>query len=46
MTDLTHRVEALEKAQNETTETLKWTVSKLGQISAVQDQHTMRLDRI
>lgn len=44
--DLDRRVKALEKAQGDTTETLRWAVAKLGQISAVQDQHTLRLDRI
>lgn len=44
--DLDRRVKALERAQGDTTETLRWAVAKLGQISAVQDQHTLRLDRI
>lgn len=44
--DLDRRNKALEKAQGDTTETLRWAVAKLGQISAVQDQHTLRLDRI
>jgi hypothetical protein len=44
--DLERRVKALERAHGDTTETLRWTVAKLGQMSAVQDQHTLRLDRI
>lgn len=44
--DLERRVTALEAAQNDTTQTLRWTVAKLGRISAVQDEHTLRLERI
>ena len=44
--DLERRVIALEAAQNDTTQTLRWVVSKLGKLSAVQDEHTLRLDRI
>jgi chaperonin cofactor prefoldin len=44
--DLDRRVTALERAQGENTETLKWVVAKLGRVSAVQDEHTLRLDRI
>lgn len=44
--ELERRVTALETAQNETTQTLRWVVSKLGRISAVQDEHTLRLERI
>jgi ABC-type transporter Mla subunit MlaD len=40
------RVTALETAQNDTTQTLRWAVAKLGQIAAVQDQHTLRLERL
>lgn len=43
---LDRRVTALERAQNDTTETLKWVVSKLGRLQAVQEEHTLRLDRI
>jgi chromosome segregation ATPase len=44
--DLERRVTALETAQNDTTQTLRWVVSRLGKMSAVQDEHTLRLDRI
>ncbi len=44
--DLERRVIALEAAQSDTTETLRWVVAKLGRISAIQDEHTLRLDRI
>lgn len=44
--DLERRVNALEAAQNDTTQTLRWVVSKLGTIAAVQQEHTLRLDRI
>ncbi len=44
--DLDHRVSALEAAQNDTTQTLRWVVAKLGRISAVQEEHTLRLERI
>jgi hypothetical protein len=44
--DLTRRVEALEAAQNDTAQTLRWVVAKLGRVSAVQDEHTLRLERI
>jgi hypothetical protein len=44
--DLDRRVTALEKAQGDTTDTLKWVVAKLGRMQAVQDEHTQRLDRI
>jgi len=44
--DLERRVAALEAAQNDTTQTLRWVVSKLGQMAAVQQEHTLRLDRI
>lgn len=40
------RVVALEAAQNDTTQTLRWVVAKLGRISAVQEEHGLRLDRI
>jgi chromosome segregation ATPase len=44
--DLDRRTTALERAQGETTESLRWTVAKLGRIQAVQDEHTLQLDRI
>jgi chromosome segregation ATPase len=44
--DLERRVTALETAQNDTTQTLRWVVTRLGKMSAVQDEHTLRLDRI
>jgi hypothetical protein len=44
--DLDRRVTALEVAQNDTTQTLRWVVAKLGRIQAVQDEHTLRLERI
>ncbi len=46
MIDLERRVIALEKAQTENAHTLKWISGQLGQIAAVQDQHSERLDRI
>jgi chromosome segregation ATPase len=36
----------LEAAQGETTQTLRWVVAKLGRIQAVQDEHTLRLERV
>jgi septal ring factor EnvC (AmiA/AmiB activator) len=44
--DLDRRVAALEKAQADTTDTLKWVVARLGRIQAVQDEHTQRLERV
>jgi septal ring factor EnvC (AmiA/AmiB activator) len=44
--ELTRRADALEVAQNETTQTMRWVVAKLGRVSAVQDEHTLRLDGI
>ena len=44
--DLDRRTTALEKAQGDTTDTLKWVVAKLGRIQAVQDEHTVRLERL
>lgn len=44
--ELERRVSALEAAQNDTTQTLRWVVTKLGKISAVQDEHTLRLERV
>ena len=44
--DLDRRVTALEYAQNENTQSLKWLISKIARIQAVQDEHTLRLDRL
>jgi lipopolysaccharide biosynthesis regulator YciM len=44
--ELERRVIALEKAQSENTGTLRWVAGTLGQIQAVQDDHTQRLDRM
>ncbi len=44
--ELERRVTALEAFQKDTAETLRWVVAKLGRISAIQDEHTLRLDRI
>ena len=46
LADLERRVTALERAQNDTTDTLRWVVAKLDRISAVQEEHTLRLERI
>ena len=44
--ELDRRVTALEAAQSDTTQTLRWVVAKLGRVSSVQDEHTLRLERI
>ena len=44
--DLDRRTTALERAQGETTETLRWVVTKLARVQAVQDEHTLRLERL
>jgi chromosome segregation ATPase len=44
--NLDRRVTALEAAQGETTQTLRWVVTKLARIQAVQDEHTLRLERV
>lgn len=44
--ELERRVTALEAYQRDTTETLRWVVAKLGRISAVQEEHGLRLERI
>jgi chaperonin cofactor prefoldin len=44
--DLDRRITVLELAQGDTTDTLKWVVAKLGHIQAVQDEHTLRLERL
>ena len=43
---LERRTDALEMAQNDTTQTLRWAVAKLGRIASVQDEHTLRLEKI
>lgn len=43
---LDQRVTALDRAQGDTTETLRWVVTKLARMQAVQDEHTLRLDRL
>ena len=44
--DLDRRTTALEHAQNDTTQTMRWVVAKLGRMQAVQDEHTLRLERL
>lgn len=44
--DLDRRATALERAQNDNTETLRWVVTKLARIQAAQDEHTLRLERV
>jgi len=44
--NLDRRVTALEVAQGETTQSLRWVVTKLARIQAVQDEHTLRLERM
>ena len=44
--DLDRRVTAPEAAQGDTTQTLRWVVAKLARMQAVQDEHTLRLDRL
>jgi chromosome segregation ATPase len=46
LAELEKRVEALEAAQNDTTQSLRWAVSKLARIAAVQDEHTLHLERL
>jgi hypothetical protein len=43
--DLRRRVEALEAAQNDSIQTLRWVVAKLGTVAAVQDEHTLLLEK-
>jgi predicted nucleic acid-binding Zn-ribbon protein len=43
---LDQRVTKVEHAQGETTETLRWVVTKLARMQAVQDEHTLRLERL
>ena len=44
--DLDRRVTVLERTQSDTTETLRWVVTKLARMQAVQDEHTLRLERL
>ena len=44
--DLDRGVTALEAAQGDTTQTLRWVVAKLARVQAVQDEHTLRLDSL
>ncbi len=44
--DIDRRVTALEHTQSDTTETLRWVVTKLARMQAVQDEHTLRLERV
>jgi hypothetical protein len=44
--DLDRRATVLERTQNETVETLRWAAATLGQMKAVQDEHTQRLGRM
>jgi uncharacterized coiled-coil protein SlyX len=44
--NLDRRASALEAAQGNTTETLRWVVTKLARMQAVQDEHTLRLERL
>jgi uncharacterized coiled-coil protein SlyX len=44
--DLDRRVTGLERTQSDTTETLRWVVTKLARMQAVQDEHTLRLERV
>lgn len=43
---LDRHVAALERTQGDTTETLRWVVTKLARMQAVQDEHTLRLERV
>ena len=44
--DLDRRATTLEGAQSSTVETLRWVVPKLARVQAVQDEHTLRLERL
>jgi uncharacterized coiled-coil protein SlyX len=44
--DLDRRVTSLERAMSATNETMNWMVTKLRQVQAVQEEHTLRLERI
>lgn len=44
--ELERRVSALEASQYDTAQTLRWVVAKLGGVAAMQDEHTLQLERI
>jgi uncharacterized coiled-coil protein SlyX len=44
--ELDRRVSALESQQYDTTQTLRWVVTKLARVTAVQDEHTLHLERL
>lgn len=44
--ELERRVSALEASQYDAAQTLRWVVAKLGGIAAMQDEHTLQLERI
>jgi seryl-tRNA synthetase len=44
--ELDRRVGALEAAQNDNTQTLRWVVAKLGKMEATLQEHTLRLERV
>jgi hypothetical protein len=46
ITELERRVSALEAVHYDPTQTQRWVVAKLGQMSAVQEQHSLRLERV
>jgi chromosome segregation ATPase len=44
--DLDRRVTALERAQNDNTQSLKWVITKLAKVEVTLDEHTLRLQRV
>jgi hypothetical protein len=44
--DHDRRLAVLEQAHGETTQTLRWVVTKLARMQAAQDEHTLRLERL
>lgn len=46
LADLERRVETLERAQRENAATLTWMSGTLGQVRAIVDDHTLRLQRM
>ncbi|MBO0765219.1 MAG: hypothetical protein J2P50_11615 [Hyphomicrobiaceae bacterium] len=44
--ELDRRVTALERAQNDNTQSLKWVVTQLAKAQVTLDEHTLRLDRV
>jgi predicted nucleic acid-binding Zn-ribbon protein len=44
--ELDRRLTKLERTQSDTTETLRWVVTKLARMQAVQDEQTLRLERL